>query len=96
MSDSELFAQALEPSRIDVVGQNGNDGEHYKYAIQSEFQYGWDFVGTCDDGLRIVFDTMEEAELELLEIIAFTGEDPDGYRAVVYDPDKDDAFARYP
>jgi len=67
-SDTELFSQELEfpeASRIDVIGQNGNDGLHYPiqtllaekrlsyqptvFALQSMFSYGWDFVGFDDD-----------------------------------------------
>jgi len=74
----EIFTEPTFPesSRIDIIGQNGNEGLHYKpnsYAIQSEFSYGWDFVGFDDeDGLRETFKTKTEAKQELKEIIEFT------------------------
>jgi len=103
-SDTELFAQDVEPtfpesSRIDIIGQNGNTGEHYptnKFAVQSKFGYGWDYIGFDDeDGLRLVFTSKEQADLDILEIIAFTDEDPKEYRTVPYNPNEDDTFARF-
>jgi len=103
-SDTELFALNPEPekskrSRIDTIGQNGNDGLHYKpkgYAIQSIFSYGWDFVGFDDeDGLREVFKTKKAAKQELDEILEFTGDTPDDWRIIPYNPHEDETFARF-
>ena len=103
-SDTELFAQNVEPtfpssSRIDIIGQNGNEGLHYKptvFAVQSMFGYGWDYIGYDDeDGLRLVFDTEEEGELDILDILKITSEDPNEYQVVPYNPYKDDSFARF-
>ncbi len=103
-TDSELFAQNVTPtfpksSRIDVIGQNGNDGLHYKsnsYAIQSLFSYGWDFIGFDDeDGLRETFKTQKKAKEELKEILEFTRTDPDEWRIVPYNPNEDETFARF-
>lgn len=95
--DSDLFTQ---PSRIDIIGQNEGDGEHYmhiKYALQTNFTYGWDYIGTSDeDGLREIFDTQKEANDQLLEIIAFTNENITDYRVVEYNYKTDDSFARLP
>ena len=86
-------------SRIDIIGQNGNSGLHYKpkgYAIQSIFSYGWDFVGFDDeDGLREVFKTKKAAKAELAEILDFTGDTPDDWRIIPYNPYEDDTFARF-
>lgn len=106
---TNLFTEALpelsiEPefpssSRIDVIGQNGNDGLHYEptsFAIQTIFQYGWDFVGYDDeDGLRQTFNTKEEALKELVEIIEATQDDPIDWQIVPYNPNEDDCFARF-
>jgi len=103
-SDTELFAQDVETtfpksSRIDIIGQNGNCGLHYKpksYAIQSIFSYGWDFIGYDDeDGLREVFKTQKAAKRALDEILEFTGDPLDEWRIVPYNPHEDDTFARF-
>lgn len=102
--DSVLFAQTEEPSfptssRIDIIGQNGNDGLHYEpdsFAIQSLFSYGWDFIGFDDeDGLRETFTTENKAQSELDKIIDFTITDPAEWRIVPYNPHEDPDFARY-
>lgn len=103
-SDTELFSQVTEPefpksSRIDIIGQNGNEGLHYKpnsYAIQSLFSYGWDFIGFDDeDGLREVFKTQKAAKIELKEVLDFTGDASDDWRIVPYNPHEDDTLARF-
>ena len=101
-TDSELFSQELtfpKSSRIDVIGQNGNTGCHYKstkYAIQSIFQYGWDYIGYDDeDGLRQVFKTKKVAQVELDDILELTGDTPNDWRIVLYNPHEDDTFARF-
>ena len=92
-NDSALFAK---PSRIDIIGQNGNDGDHYDelpslYAIQTEFSYGWDYLETSEDGLRTVYTTKEEADNTLKTIHCDSSLE---WRVVQYDPTKDDSFAR--
>lgn len=103
-TDTELFAQDTPPefpksSRIDIIGQNGNEGLHYKtnsYAIQSLFSYGWDFVGFDDeDGLRETFKNKTKAKQELKEVIEFTQSPPEEWRIVPYNPHEDDTFARF-
>jgi len=111
-TDAELFRMATpnvavqtigaklqKSSRIDIIGQNGNEGLHYKptvFAIQSLFQYGWDFIGFNDeDGLREVFKTEKEALIELTEICHFTGTPKEEWRIVPYNPYEDDTFARF-
>lgn len=103
-SDAELFALAPETtfpesSRIDMIGQNGNDGLHYKpnsYALQTKFSYGWDFVGfDDDDGLRETFKTKTKAKKELDEVLEFTQDPPEEWRIVPYNPYEDETFARF-
>jgi len=101
-SDTELFAQDTsfpESSRIDIIGQNGNEGLHYKskfFAIQSLFSYGWDYIGYDDeDGLREVFKTEQKANKEIKEILELTKESPDEWKVVPYNPHEDDSFARF-
>jgi len=101
-SDTELFSQEPtfpESSRIDIIGQNGNEGLHYKpttFAIQSIFSYGWDFVGFDDkDGLREVFKTEAKAKKELKEILEFTNDAPEDWRIIPYNPYEDETFARF-
>lgn len=38
-----------------------------KYAIQTLFGYGWDYVGSDDKGERLLFDSMDEARDEAKE-----------------------------
>lgn len=103
-TDTELFAQNIEPtfpksSRIDVIGQNGNDGLHYKsnsFAIQTLFGYGWDYIGYDDeDGLREVFKTEAKANKEITEILELTGDPSEEWRVIPYNPNEDDTFARF-
>ncbi len=95
--DSDLFKQ---PSRIDVIAQNGNNGEHYpekvpRYAIQTNFSYGWDYIGVSDDdGLRDVYKTEQECYEQILEIVAFTNEEINDYKVVQYNYNDDDSFSR--
>ena len=85
-SDKELFGQLTLK-------------EHYNpnsYAIQTLFSYGWDFIGFDDnDGLREVFKTEKKANQEIKEILELTGDSPDEWRVVPYNPYKDDSFARF-
>ena len=40
-----------------------------KYAIQTLFTYGWDYTGYEDDGERLLFDTEQEAQEDLNDLL---------------------------
>ena len=86
-SDKELFGQLTLK-------------EHYKstkFAIQTLFSYGWDYIGYADDGLRTVYKTQEEAQKFIDHLLneEYKGDNPDEWQTVPYNPHKDDTFARY-
>lgn len=97
----EVFVEPTKPktSRIDVIGQNGNEGLHYEssvFAIQTLFSYGWDYVGTSDeDGLRAIYLTEQEALDEIQELVAFFQYPAEEWKVVSYNPYEDDTFARF-
>lgn len=66
-----------------------------KYAIQELMLYGWDYIGTNDDGTRTLFDTLEEAEedmqIDLTELNHMSKETHD-WKVVEYDASKDSLF----
>ncbi len=60
------------------------------YAIQTEFIYGWDYVGTIDDKDRDLYATEKEAQTEIASLVKSMDYDADEWRVVVYVPADDD------
>jgi len=60
-----------------------------KYAIQCLFGYGWDYVGSTDNGERDLYDSSKEAQNEIDTLVASMNYEPDEWRAVPYVPADD-------
>ena len=71
------------------------NGQPPKYTQQMEFMYGWDYVGSDDEGNRILFDTEEEAYEDLADTFCEWksigyDHDPTEWRVVPYIAADDD------
>jgi hypothetical protein len=60
-------------SRIDTIGQNGNDGEHYKFPELDRSNNYEEFVidKTASDGATASYYELPEEAKELQDIIAY-------------------------
>lgn len=60
-----------------------------KYAIQTLFGFNWEYVGSDDQGNRLIFNTRQEAEQDMNGTINAMGYQPDTWRVIPYDPETD-------
>ena len=64
-----------------------------KWVIQTQFIYGWDYVGSTEDDkgntVRDLYSSEAEANAEIDDLCRTAGYDRDEWRAVIYDPEQD-------
>lgn len=62
-----------------------------EYAQQTFFIYGWDYVGSDENGDRLTFETEEEALKDLADFLSDPNvdQDPKDWRVVPYNHKED-------